>query len=109
MVVLSQANNSIQFLLAGAIIGLGFGGLNPSFQTIAVLAAPIHKSGLATSTYFLSMDMGVGLGSLVLGLVVHYTNYRTMYLICSIVVVFIAIIFCFINQRHNKVQQKMEK
>ncbi|WP_378952892.1 MFS transporter [Pelosinus sp. sgz500959] len=101
MVVLSQANNPIQFLLAGAIIGLGFGGLNPSFQTIAVLAAPTHKSGLATSTYFLSMDIGVGVGSFVLGLVVDYTDYRTMYLICSLVVILIAILFYFTNHRHK--------
>ena len=102
MVGLSQVDNSIQFLLAGAVIGLGFGGLNPSFQTLAVLAAPTNKSGLATSTYFLSMDVGVGLGSFVLGLVADLTNYRVMYLICSIVVILIAVLFYFINHRGGK-------
>jgi MFS family permease len=102
MVGLSQANNPVQFLVAGAIIGLGFGGLNPSFQALAVLAAPKNKCGLATSTYFLSMDIGVGLGSFVLGLVVAFTNYRVMYLICSIMVVFITVLFYFIKKRSIK-------
>jgi len=102
MVGLSQADTSLQFLLAGAIIGLGFGGLNPSFQTLAVLSAPTHKRGLATSTYFLSMDIGVGLGSLLLGLVADCTNYRVMYLLCSILVIFIAVLFYLINHRDKK-------
>jgi len=99
MVGLSQVDSPIQFLLAGAVIGIGFGGLNPSFQTLAVLAAPRNKSGLATSTYFLSMDAGVGLGSFILGFVVNLTNYRAMYLLCSVVVLFIAVLFYFINHR----------
>ena len=102
MVGLSQVDNPMQFLVAGAVIGLGFGGLNPSFQTLAVLAAPRNKSGLATSTYFLSMDVGVGLGSFILGVVADFTSYRVMYLFCSIVVVFIAVLFYFINHGNEK-------
>ena len=99
MVALSQVDNPIHFLLAGAVIGLGFGGLNPSFQTLAVLAAPMHKSGLATSTYFLSMDIGVGVGSFVLAYIANLTGYRIMYLFCSILVVFIAVLFYFLHHR----------
>jgi len=107
MVILSQSDNPVQFLLAGTIIGLGFGGLNPSFQALAILAAPARKSGLATSTYFLSMDVGVGLGAFVLGLVVGFTNYRIMYLSCSIVVLFIAVLFYFINRRSIKLKSSV--
>jgi MFS family permease len=77
MILLSRVNSPSEFLLAGVVIGLGFGGLNPSFQTLAVLAAPTHKSGLATSTYFLFMDIGVGIGSFALAILV--TLYELPY------------------------------
>lgn len=102
MIGLSQVHSPIEFLLAGGIIGFGFGGLNPSFQALAVLAAPTHKSGLATSTYFLSMDIGVGMGSFILGIIANITSYRSMYLICSVVVVGIAILFYIINHQKKK-------
>jgi MFS family permease len=101
MIGLSRVNSPSEFLLAGAVIGLGFGGLNPSFQTLAVLAAPTHKSGLATSTYFLFMDIGVGIGSFALGILVHYTNYRIMYLVCAILVVFIAVLFYAVSYKNK--------
>jgi MFS family permease len=93
MLGLSRADSPVTFLLAAAVIGLGFGGLNPSFQTLAVLAAPGYKSGLATSTYFLSMDIGVGVGSFVLGAVADYTGYRMMYFGCAILVLLIAVLY----------------
>ena len=101
MVGLSRVKNSTELLLAGALIGLGFGGLNPSFQTLAVLAAPTHKKGLATSTYFLSLDIGIGVGSFVLGMVVNFTNYRTMYLVCAVIAALIALSFYGINSKRR--------
>ncbi len=102
MIGLSQADSPVAFLLAAAVIGLGFGGLNPSFQTLAVLAAPGHKSGLATSTYFLSMDIGVGVGSFVLGAVADVTGYRMMYFGCAILVLFMAVLYYALCHRAEK-------
>jgi MFS family permease len=101
MVGLSQVTGSMGLLLAGAIIGLGFGGLNPSFQALAVLAAPSHRKGLATSTYFLSLDIGVGTGSFVLGLLVNFTDYRTMYVFCAAIVAMIAVVFYSISRNKS--------
>ena len=39
MFILSQAQTSFWFLGAGMLIGLGYGTLIPSFQTIAISAA----------------------------------------------------------------------
>ncbi len=99
MIGLSQVESPGGFLLSGAVLGLGFAGLNPSFQTLAVLAAPPEKSGLATSTYFLSMDIGIGLGSFLLGPLADFTGYRTMYLVCSVLVVATAALFYTVSRR----------
>ena len=55
MFILSQAQTSFWFLGAGMLIGLGYGTLIPSFQTIAISAAPNHRRGSATATYFHSL------------------------------------------------------
>jgi len=59
MVFLSQANYGYILLLAGALIGLGFGGVQSVGQALSIKVAPPHRIGLATSTFFMFVDIGV--------------------------------------------------
>lgn len=81
LLALSQAGSAAFFLLTAAVIGLGYGAIIPSFQTLAIQSAPAHRSGLATGTYFVLFDLGYGLGSYLLGLVASKAGYSSMYLI----------------------------
>lgn len=81
--LLSQMHDAATFLVSAVLIGIGFGGLNPSFQALAIMAAPSQRSGLATSTYLLSMDAGVGMGSLAMGFLASCTDFRMMYMACA--------------------------
>lgn len=83
LLALSQAHSALFFLVTAAVIGLGYGAIIPSFQTLAVQSAPAHRSGLATGTYFVLFDLGYGLGSYLLGLAASSAGYRVMYLIGS--------------------------
>ncbi|NGZ74760.1 MFS transporter [Saccharibacillus alkalitolerans] len=80
MIALSQAGSAFFFLLTAAVIGLGYGAIIPSFQTLAIQSSPAHRSGLATGTYFVLFDLGYGLGSYALGLVASSAGYSVMYL-----------------------------
>lgn len=93
MIGLSQIHGPVGLLVSGLIIGLGFGGLHPSFQAMAVQACSDQRKGLATATYFLFFDIGIGVGSYVLGLLVLYTNYQVMYLVSSVVMAFTAVLY----------------
>ncbi len=84
MIALSQAGTAAFFLLTAAVIGLGYGAIIPSFQTLAIQSAPAHRSGLATGTYFVFFDLGYGLGSYLLGLVASSAGYSAMYLVGGI-------------------------
>ncbi|MBB3110737.1 MFS family permease [Paenibacillus phyllosphaerae] len=86
MFALSGAHSLTLFLVAAAILGLGYGALFPSYQTIAIQSSPAHRSGLATGTFFLMFDGGYGIGSSVLGIVSANTGYHTMYFIAGLVV-----------------------
>ncbi|WP_019240792.1 MULTISPECIES: MFS transporter [Bacillus] len=86
MLLLSQAHHGFILLLAGAVIGLGFGTIQSISQAISVKVSPPHRIGLATSTFFIFTDLGIGVGPFLLGLLVPITGFRTMYLIIGIVI-----------------------
>ena len=80
LVTLNQAHHGFTLLLAGALIGLGFGTLSSCCQAIALKESPQHRVALATSTYFVFMDSGVGIGPFLLGFIIPMVGFRGLYL-----------------------------
>jgi MFS family permease len=80
MLLYSQANYSFMVLLAGALVGIGYGNFNSIAQTIAIESTVKHRLGLATSTYFIFFDIGLGIGPYVIGYFVPIAGYRGIYL-----------------------------
>ena len=58
MFLLSQAEGAFLFLLSAAFIGLGWGTIFPSAQTIAIQVAPPERKSVATATFLSTMDSG---------------------------------------------------
>ena len=75
----SQVEGPFLLLLSAAVLGIGFGALAPAFQTIAVSSAPSSRAGVATSTYFWSLDISVGFAAAFLGLFAEAFGYSFMY------------------------------
>ena len=80
MLLLSQADSGVGFLLAAAIIGLGYGNFQSCSQALAIKMTPPHRMGLANSTYFIFLDLGLGIGPFLLGYLVPLFGYRGLYL-----------------------------
>lgn len=108
MFFLSQAHSGFVFLLTGGMLGLGFGALLPSFQTIAVQAAPANRRGMATGTFFVLFDTGYGIGSYLLGVIASLSSYHTMYFIASMIVASSAVIYYRLHHRQNKFKARPE-
>jgi MFS-type transporter involved in bile tolerance (Atg22 family) len=53
MLLLGSVDKSITLLVAGILIGLGFGNMQTCTQAIAVKLTPPQRMGLATSTFFI--------------------------------------------------------
>ena len=85
MIVISQARHGYTLLLAGALIGLGIGTLQSSSQTIAIKVTTPHRIGLATSTFFMLLDFGIGIGPFIFGLFIPFSGYRGVYMGAAIV------------------------
>lgn len=79
MLLLSVAPSSWIFLLAAVLIGLGYGNFQSITQALAIKVTPPHRMGLANSTYFIALDLGLGVGPFILGYIVPLSGYKGMY------------------------------
>ena len=79
--LLGSTSTGIVVLIAGFLIGLGFGNFQSAAQIICVNMAPKENVGLATSTYFIILEIGLGFGPVFLGLLVPFAGYSGMYLL----------------------------
>nr|WP_098483863.1 MFS transporter [Georgenia soli] len=87
LAMLSQAHSVQELLLAALAIGLGFGTVMPTVQTAAVRLAQPPNVGLAVATFYLMLDLGAGMGPVVLGGLVTGWDFRVMYLaLCGLIV-----------------------
>ncbi|MED3759725.1 MFS transporter [Peribacillus frigoritolerans] len=84
MVILSQSHHGITLLIAGALIGVGYGTFQSSCQAISIKEAPSNRMGLATSTFFTMYDFGIGVGPFLLGFLIPFTGFKGLFIGMSV-------------------------
>jgi len=97
--LLSIASSGFTLLLSGALAALGFGTMMSAGQAIAIKLTPRHRYGLATSTFFVCLDSGVGLGPYFLGFLVPEIGYEGMYLTLAVIVLCTIVIYFALHGR----------
>ena len=109
LAVLSQARNGFTLLLSGVFIALGYGTSYTSIQAIAVKTSPKHRIALATSTFFILMDAGMGVGPLIIGSIVPAIGFRNMYVALAVIVALSTVLYYFVHGRKAAIQQTEEE
>lgn len=87
LLLLAVANQNWQVIIAGGLSGLGYGALMPAAQSITVGVADHHEFGSALSTLFLLVDVGFGVGPIVLGAILASISFGMLYVALAGVVV----------------------
>ena len=103
LLLLSTATNSLGLLLAGVLIGLGFGNMQSTTQAIAVKVTPAHRMGLATSTYYIALDAGLGFGPYILGFLIPLTGYSSLYSSLSGMVLVTMVLYFFMHGKKERI------
>ncbi len=103
--LLSQTHTDLILLAAGAIIGLGFGNFQSCAQAIALIGVPIKRIGIATSTFYIFLDFGFGLGPYFLGNIATAYGYRDLYMILAGLVVVALLLYLLIGREKRLVIQ----
>lgn len=105
MYAFSTATSTVVFLIAAAFIGIGYGNFNSVAQAIAIKVTPHERLGLATSTYFILYDLGLGVGPYFLGLFAPTMGYSAIFL-SMVAVIFVSIVlYYFLYGKYEKVKQ----
>ncbi|HAI77101.1 MAG TPA: MFS transporter [Microscillaceae bacterium] len=73
-------------MVASAITGVGMGTILPTTLTMVVNLVEPEKRGVANSTFFSAVDIGVGLGSILLGKLADIVSIATMFYFCALVI-----------------------
>lgn len=80
MVVLSQAKTGAVLLFSAVLLGFGVGVVQSCGLAIAVKGIPSERLSLVNSTFYICLDLGIGVGPLLLGMLIPYSGYQGMYL-----------------------------
>lgn len=103
LVMLAFVSGPALFLCSAIFVGFGYGAVTTSLQALAVQSTAHTRSGYATATYFTMFDLGIALGSYILGVVAVNAGYSTVYLTGAGV---LAVVFVIYLLRLVKVKAK---
>lgn len=104
-VALCLTHNGLLLIIAGLLLGAGYGNISSCMQAIAIKVSPPEKYGIATSTYFIGLDLGIGFGPYVLGFLTSTLSYAQLYGIMAIVVLVMTVLYFFLHGKNVKSEQ----
>lgn len=85
LLLLSITSTGWELLLVAACMGLGFGTYMSCAQAIAIMLSPRNRVGVGTSTFFTFMDLGVGFGPSLMGLVIPSIGFSGLYIALAVI------------------------
>lgn len=106
LILLGTAERSLIFLIAASLIGFGFGNLQSCSQAIAIKVTPMNRMGMATSTFFIFLDAGLGFGPYILGIMLTVMPYSEMYILLGFIALATSALYYFVYGRKDRQQHE---
>ncbi|MDM5300644.1 MFS transporter [Bacillus subtilis] len=101
--ILYLAQTDAMFFAAAICYGFGFGSIFPAIQTWCINLVEEHEHEDAMGTFFNFFDMGIGGGSLLLGVVATIYSYREIYIVSILVyLLFLLLYILFICSKRKE-------
>jgi len=98
LVVLSLATGLAGMLAAAVLYGIGFGSAHPVLHAATIRLARPDRKGVANATFITAIDLGIGLGAILLGWIVQLTGYRGLFLVSAASVAVCLVVFLFVRR-----------
>ena len=104
LVLVTLVNNQWMLWLSAVFIGIGYGSLFPCLQTLAIQAVEKQRMGHAISTFFTLFDLGLAVGSVMMGIFIAHWGYETTYMLCAMIVILTLLVYRYtISKKRTKV------
>lgn len=94
--LLSASRGMPGFVAAAVVIGAGNGMVWPTIQTMVINMVEPQRRGVANSTYFSALDLGIGTGSILLGWLANLTSIGTVYFVSGLLLI-IPLVYFFVH------------
>lgn len=105
LVLVTLVNNQWMLWLSAVFIGIGYGSLFPCLQTLAIQAVEKQRMGHAISTFFTLFDLGLAVGSVMMGIFIAHWGYQTTYMLCAMIVILTLLVYRYtISKKRTKVE-----
>lgn len=101
IILLTIMKNNWQMIFAAIAMAAGYGIIYSVLQSTALLLAPISEQGLASSTFYLGLDIGMALGPILGGIIDTTLPIEYFYLIELILIPCVIIIYFIYHRRLN--------
>lgn len=99
--------SAVHLLLAGFLLGLGYGILQPLFQSFVTGTTPAPKRGAANATYLLSYDIGIGIGSFVMGMFQESIGLQMGFAVTAVAYIIGGVIYAlYVDRYYAKLAEK---
>ncbi|WP_379896154.1 MFS transporter [Lacticaseibacillus baoqingensis] len=93
MLGLTLMTNNWWLLLAAAGLAGGYGVMYSVCQATALIVAPLNEQGLANSTFYIGMDLGMVLGPLIGGLLYGSVPFQWFYPLLMLTLPLVALVY----------------
>ena len=93
LIILALAFNGPLLLLSAAFVGFGIGATQSIVQAVIARDTPQNELGKANSTFFMSMDLGSGIGPIVIGAIIPFIGYSGSYIVLAFCAAFAAVVY----------------
>lgn len=100
MLLLAFLPYRFTYMVSALFFGAGFGMMTPSMQAMAMRISPPERRGSASSTYLCGFDIGIGMGGIISGLLVHNLGYNRMFAIMMLALLASVVVYVFWARRH---------
>lgn len=112
IVSIAYAHTELELLIAAVFYGIGFGSIFPAIQSWVISLVDQESREDAVATFFNCFDLGIGGGSLLLGVLAGVSSYQFMYLISSLLVVIYLLIligYSLVVKKQANLKQKQHE
>lgn len=100
--ILACWQNQTGYYLSAVVLGIGNGVVFPSFQTMVNNMVDSTRRGAANSTLFIAVDIGMGLGMIIVGIIAQCFSLPAAFLFCAVLCALGLLLFFTVTLPHYK-------
>ncbi len=102
---LAYCSLSWLFILGSVAIGIGFGCVNPAFQSLLINLAPHNRRGTANATFYTFFDLGIGGGIALGGVIIEHFDFSLLLSSCAALILLGALHFKFKSAKYYELNK----